>query len=63
MNGDINENDQKTLNELIEIDPVSVAIFWDRIYQTYHNNVIKNKDGPFGKVDNDFWRREYQLRG
>ncbi len=40
-----------------------VSDYFDKKYQTFFHTVILKDDGPFGKVDADFERREYQARG
>jgi hypothetical protein len=60
---DLTNIESLTLCELIEIEPVFVAWFFEQKFQSIFNKIILNKNGPLGKVKAFFWRREYQCRG
>ena len=63
QNGDIKDVGKLTLNQLLELDPISVSMFWEKKFRAFWKEVILPTEGPFGKVDRYMWRREYQARG
>ena len=63
MNKDLPNINDLTLDDLIEIDPCSVCIFWDKKFHAFWKNFVSNPIGPFGEVYAEFKRREYQARG
>jgi hypothetical protein len=63
MNKDVANIEKLSLDELIELDPASVSLFFDRKFHSFWSNFTWNFQGPFGEVLADYWRREYQARG
>ena len=63
QNSDLNNLNNLTFEQLREIDPVSVSIFYEKKLKSCLNHLVLNKNSPFGKVNHHFYRREYQARG
>jgi len=42
-------------------DPVPATIYFEKRWRSFFNQVIKNPNGPLGKVEHFFWRIEYQV--
>lgn len=47
-NNDLEDIEDKTLNELIQLDPLSVSKFWEKKLRVMIKEVILNENGPLG---------------
>jgi hypothetical protein len=63
MNKDLPNIDSLTFNQLMDLDPVCVSMFFEKKFRAFFSNFILGKNGTFDKVKYYFWRREYQTRG
>jgi hypothetical protein len=63
MNKDLENVNSCNVNSLIANDPVSTSMFFHIKFETFINEIIKNKNGPFGEITHYFVRLEYQSRG
>lgn len=49
--------------DLVAFDRVAVSEFFHRRFKAFWNEVVLKPDGPFGEVEEWYWRLEYQARG
>lgn len=61
MNPDIPIDKNTDFSELFHLDPICATIFFEKRWQSFLNEIILNKEGPFGEVNNYFYRIEYQV--
>jgi len=63
MNSDISNINDLNFDQLINLDPVSVSIFYENKAKAFFSKLLLNKNGPFGEIIHYFYRTEYQQRG
>ncbi len=63
MNQDVPNINNFDYDQLINLDPVSVSIFYENKSKSFFNKLLLNKNGPFGEISHYFYRTEYQQRG
>jgi ATP-dependent DNA helicase PIF1 len=64
INSSISNIEKMTPSELCAMDPVNVSIHFKKKWDAIFNKLIRAKENPiFGKVQDFFWRIEYQSRG
>ncbi len=64
INSSVKNINSMTPAELCAMDPVSVSIHFQQKWNAIFKHLIKSDKNPiFGKVQDHFWRLEYQARG